>query len=602
MANYGYISDEIIAEVSAKSDIVEFINRYVPLKRSGANYLGLCPFHSEKTPSFSVSPTKQIFHCFGCGKGGNIFKFLMEIDNLSFPEAVQELAKQVNVTIPEKQRSKSELANEMLKNEYYQINDWVKEYYHNNLIKSQYPEALHYLKNRQIKKETILLFQLGVTEKGKWDGLYRYLKQKGVKDEALLKLGLVSAKKDGSGFVDRFRERIIFPIINEFGKTIGFGGRSLEKDAKMQKYLNSPETPLFQKSEMLYGLNLSKKAIRKEDKAILVEGYLDLIQLYQNGIENVVAPLGTALTIEQIKKLMRQTYNFAILFDGDSAGQNAAKRAYQIIRSQSARGRVILLPDNNDPDEYLKKEGKEALLQLITNAHSGLLFTLDRLCQENGNEKIEDKLKSLYEVMPLILQIKSRAEFESSLLELSEKLQLSSQAILDEINRYKKSKDYRYKNLEEKEELTEALYDFKREIRSKPALTHQGLLLYLLLGNAGHLEDLERFGGVELFDDVYRGLYIKVQDLISKSIQIDGTTSFSTDSELFLFLYTELGVNVEEDLVWEDLLKKVVTLHLDEKYEALIEEVSRLEKSGDFEELGLVLSELNCILEQKKLI
>lgn len=599
---YGYISEDIIAEISAKSDIVEVINRYVPLKRSGANYLGLCPFHSEKTPSFSVSPSKQIFHCFGCGKGGNVFKFLMEIDNLSFPEAVRELAKQAHVVIPEKKRSKTELANESLKNECYKVNDLAKNYYHNNLIYAKHPESITYLKSRQLKQETISLFQLGTTEKGSWDGLYQYLSQQGVSIEMMLTLGLVSPRKDGLGYVDRFRNRIIFPIVNEFGKTIGFGGRTLEKDAKLQKYLNSPETPVFQKSDMLYGLNLSRKAIRREDKVILVEGYLDLIQLYQNDIQNVVAPLGTALTNEQVKKLMRQTYNFAILFDGDEAGKNAGKRAYQIIQSQGARGRVVLLPDKNDPDEYIKKEGRLAMQERINQAQSGLLFTLDLSIEENGNEKIEDKLKNLYEILPLISQIHSRAEFEASLFEISEKLQLSSQAILDELNRYKKNGRFKSGALYEEEAIKKTEIDFKAEILSNSMLKNQGLLLYLLMTTPRYLRDVERFGGSELFDEVYKGLYKRVQDLIIKEIQINGDTPFSEDTDLFLFLYTQLGVNAEEDLVWQDLFKKVVNTYLDSKYETLTGQIALLEKNGEIDQLGLCLSELNFILEQKKLI
>ena len=327
----GYIPQEVLDEIAARCDIVSVINEYVPLKRRGSNYQGLCPFHNEKTPSFSVSPGKQIFHCFGCGKDGNVFRFIMDIEGISFLEAVEKLAKRANVPLPEKEMTAEQRKKMEQRKRYLQINDFAARYYHKVLMESQQGKPYReYLKRRQISDEIIEKFQLGATPPG-WDSLYQALKKRGVSNQEMLDLGLISESRKNGQYIDRFRQRLMFPIGDEKGNVIAFGGRIIDKDASPQKYLNSPDTPLFHKSRNLYGLHLARTGIRNADQAIIVEGYMDVISCHQYGITNAVAPLGTAFTPEQGRLLMRNTYQMGISFDGDAAGIKATMRCLDIL-------------------------------------------------------------------------------------------------------------------------------------------------------------------------------------------------------------------------------------------------------------------------------
>ena len=326
----GYIPQEVLDEIVARCDIVSVINEYVPLKRKGSNYQGLCPFHNEKTPSFSVSPSKQIFHCFGCGKGGNVFKFIMEIEGISFVEAAEKLAKRAGVKLPEKEMTSAQRKALEQRKRYQQINELAARYYHTVLMKSKMGQPYReYLRQRQISDDTIIKFRLGATPAG-WDNLYREMKKRGITEQEMLDLGLISQTKKGT-YVDRFRQRLMFPICDEKGTVIAFGGRIIDKDSSPQKYLNSPDTPLFHKSRNLYGLHLARAGIRNADQAIIVEGYMDVISCHQHGITNAIAPLGTAFTPEQGKLLMRNTYQVGISFDGDAAGTKATMRCLDIL-------------------------------------------------------------------------------------------------------------------------------------------------------------------------------------------------------------------------------------------------------------------------------
>lgn len=327
----GYIPQEILDEIVARCDIVSVINEYVPLKRRGSNYQGLCPFHNEKTPSFSVSPGKQIFHCFGCGKGGNVFRFVMEIEGISFVEAVEKLAKRAGVQLPEKELTAGQRKQMEQRKRYLQINELVTRYYHTVLMEHAMGQPYRdYLQQRQITRETAEKFRLGATPNG-WDSLYQFLKTKKINPQEMLDLGLVSVSQKTGRYVDRFRQRLMFPIGDEKGNIIAFGGRIIDKESSPQKYLNSPDTPLFHKSRNLYGLHLARNKIRNVDQAIIVEGYMDVISCHQYGINNAVAPLGTAFTPEQGKLLMRNTYQVGISFDGDSAGVKATMRCLDIL-------------------------------------------------------------------------------------------------------------------------------------------------------------------------------------------------------------------------------------------------------------------------------
>ena len=351
-------SKEAIEDLKSRIDIVDVIGRQVQLKRAGANYKGLCPFHNEKTPSFIVSPQKQIFTCFGgCGASGDVVSFVMRYYNLEFNEAVEKLAKEYGIDIVKSQRRNDD------REKYYEINREAARFFYRNMTEGP-NRGYSYMRRRGIEDRTIKKFGLGYAPDS-WDSLYGYFKEKGTDEKLLLELGLIS-QKDGRYF-DKFRDRVIFPIINTAGKVIGFGGRALD-DKAMPKYLNSPENRVFQKKNNLYALNSTKQDIGKAGTAIIVEGYMDAISLYQNGVRNVAASLGTALTDNQAKLINRYTKNVVLSYDADAAGQKAALRGIEVLRNEGCKVKVLHVTDGKDPDEYIKKNGRDAFDKLVEKA------------------------------------------------------------------------------------------------------------------------------------------------------------------------------------------------------------------------------------------
>ena len=340
-------SDEIINEVRQANDIVDIISQYVHLKRSGRNFFGLCPFHNEKSPSFSVSPDKQIFHCFGCGVGGNAFTFISKIEGINFVEAVQMLAERANIQLPQIQDG-IDSQREELKAKVYKVNEFTAEYYHQNLYKPQAKIAQEYVKKRQLSNETLKSFRIGFS--GKFDELYQELRKQGFGEQEILESGLVNKNERGQ-YIDRYRNRLMFPICDVRGRVIAFGGRVLD-DSK-PKYINSPENVVYSKGRHLFGLNVAKKGDLK--KILIVEGYMDVISLHQRGITNVVAPLGTALTEQQGWLLRKNAEQIILSFDSDEAGLKAKLRALEILQNMGCDLRVLQLEGAKDPDEYIVK-------------------------------------------------------------------------------------------------------------------------------------------------------------------------------------------------------------------------------------------------------
>ncbi len=350
--------DNFTDDLKAQLNIVDIIGREVTLKRSGSNYMGLCPFHSEKTPSFSVNEGKQFFHCFGCGKSGDVIGFVQEYYKLPFMEAVEKLAAENGIKLPERRSSGPKIDYD----KYHRINAMAARFFYNSLG-TRGNKGLAYLKSRGLSKETITAFGLGYAP-ASGHALTDHLRSEGVSDDDMLMLGL--ANEGRNGLYDKFRDRVIFPIISTQDKVIGFGGRAIG-DYK-PKYLNSPESAIFLKKNNLFGLNLTKKEIDREQRAIIVEGYMDMISLYQNGIRNVAASLGTALTPNQAKLLCRYSKNIILSYDSDSAGINAALRGIDVIISAGGRPRVMNVTDGKDPDDFIRAHGKEEFLKLADNA------------------------------------------------------------------------------------------------------------------------------------------------------------------------------------------------------------------------------------------
>ncbi|HSL90274.1 MAG TPA: DNA primase [Ignavibacteriaceae bacterium] len=365
------IPESKIEEIRNAANVVDIISEYVPLRKRGKNYIGLCPFHNEKTPSFTVSDDKQIFHCFGCHAGGNVFKFIMDYKKISFVESIQELAEQLGITLeydegtsPEKQSEQEEL---------YDINTEAARYFSNNLLNDPEGEiARQYFQNRNIKPQILRAFGLGYALNG-WENLINYLKQKNIDFEKALQLGLIGRNNDGR-LHDKLAGRIIFPIFSPNGRVVAFAGRILGKDAKGAKYINSPESIIYVKGRILYGLSHAKDEIRRLNKAILVEGYMDLISLYQSGIKNVVAVSGTALTDDQAQLLSRYTKNVVLIFDADAAGIKASMRSIEILLKKDFDIKIATLPKGEDPDSYVQKFGKDEFEEIIKSAENFLEY------------------------------------------------------------------------------------------------------------------------------------------------------------------------------------------------------------------------------------
>jgi DNA primase len=365
------IPENKIEEIRAANNIVDIIGQHVQLKKRGRNYIGLCPFHQEKTGSFTVSPEKQIYHCFGCHAGGNVYKFLMDYENISFVEAAQDLAARAGIVL--EQPDAAQQAKQSEQETLYDINVLAARYFSNTLLKLPEGETGRaYFKKRGIKLQTIRTFGLGWAADS-WDSFLNYSKSNGIDLELSRQLGLLD-KSDSGKYYDKFRARVIFPIFSPNGRVIAFGGRVLEKSEKTAKYLNSPESIVYSKRKSLYGLFHSKEEIRKLDKAILVEGYMDLISLFQSGIKNVVASSGTALTEEQVSMLSRYTKNICVIYDADQAGIKASLRSIEMLLKQDFEIKIAELPEGEDPDSFVKNSGREAFYEEIGKAKNFLEY------------------------------------------------------------------------------------------------------------------------------------------------------------------------------------------------------------------------------------
>ncbi len=365
------IPESKIEEVRTSASVVDVVSEFVQLRKRGKNYIGLCPFHNEKTPSFTVSEEKQIFHCFGCHTGGNVFKFLMEFQKISFVESVQQLAEQLGITIDYEQTGYSEQQTEQ--EIYYDINTETAKYFSNLLLNDDEGKfAREYFQKRNIKTQTMRTFGLGYALRG-WENFINFSKEKGFDEDKIVALGLVGRNKEGRVY-DKFSGRIIFPIFSPNGRVVAFAGRILDDKEKSAKYLNSPESLVYIKGRTLYGLSHAKDDIRKLDKAILVEGYMDLISLYQNGAKNVVAVSGTALTDDQVQLLSRYTKNVVLLFDSDTAGIKASMRSIELLLKRDMEVKIVSLPEGEDPDSFVNKYGKDEFDELIKKAENFLEY------------------------------------------------------------------------------------------------------------------------------------------------------------------------------------------------------------------------------------
>ncbi len=416
-----------IEEIKSRVDIVELAAEYLTLKKAGRNYLGLCPFHQEKTPSFTVNREKQIFYCFGCGEGGNVITFLMKIANKTFPEVIKELAEKTGVVLPSPLATKEGRQNDSLRESIANLNLRAAQQYARNLYSPAGKIAQDYLKTRGITPETVKQFRLGFAQDS-WRSLAEHIEGNGLSLKMAEQAGLVIAGKEGS-FYDRFRGRLIFPIENVSGEIVAFGGRILDKGEP--KYLNSPESPIYIKGKNLYGLNKTKEEIRKRGFALIVEGYFDLISLWNAGIGNVVASLGTALTTEHLELLRRYTSEVVALFDPDEAGRKALDRSLELFLAMNMRARALVLPEGLDPDNYVKKFGPEKLAELIDNAQPLSDYYIENVL--GSGKTFEDKREMLKTAMEFINKISDKKEKDLFIKRIAEKTGVDQKLLGNEV-------------------------------------------------------------------------------------------------------------------------------------------------------------------------
>ena len=435
-------SDELIDEIKNNNDIVDVISQYVHLKRSGRNYFGLCPFHNEKSPSFAVSPDKQIFHCFGCGVGGNVIHFISKIEGINFRESIELLAERANIVLP-KLENVGDNKTQELKEKIYQINKETAYFYHENLYKPTAKMAQEYVKKRKLNNSTLKEFLIGYS--GNFNELYNFLKSKGFSDEAIFASDLVN-KNDRGQYIDRFRHRLMFPIQDVRGRIIAFGGIVLD-DSK-PKYINSPENLVYSKGRHLFGLYNAKKHDTK--KILIVEGYMDVISLHQRGITNVVASLGTAMTEAQGRLLRRSSEQIVLGYDADGAGQEAIIRGLEILRNLGCDVRVLQISGAKDPDEYVTKYGPERLVKCIDDAISLVEFKV-RVLKKNLNiENTSDKIKFLNEIAKILAKVENSMEQEIYIEKISKDYDISKDALYYEIKKILYPKNANSKVLEKR--------------------------------------------------------------------------------------------------------------------------------------------------------
>jgi len=419
-----------VDEIKSKLDIVEFVSSYVTLKKSGHNHKGLCPFHAEKTPSFMVNGERQIWHCFGCAEGGDIFGFLMKYENLEFVEALRILAEKAGVTLQQEYREAGKSKKDILT----AINHSASELYHYLLLSNDVGKnALEYLKRRKITDDSIKKFKLGYAPRS-WDTVGKFLAKKGYSLSDIEAAGMIISKSGGRGYYDRFRGRLMFPVFSHLGLTLGFSGRILTESKTEPKYMNTPETMIYNKGQIVFGLHLAKEAIKKENEAILVEGNLDVVSSHQAGVSNTVAPLGSALTMEQIRALRRYSDQLSLSFDTDKAGQEAAKRAIDIAEKAGMSTKVILIEGAKDPDELVRKDPllwKEAVKKGIPSYE----FLLDSLFSKYDGDSAYGKKKIGEEGIILLASIESALTRAQYIKKLAEKLKLTEEVIATAVNK-----------------------------------------------------------------------------------------------------------------------------------------------------------------------
>ena len=591
-------SDEIIEEVRQNNDIVDIISQYVHLTRKGRNYFGLCPFHNEKSPSFSVSPDRQIFHCFGCGVGGNVYTFLMKIEGITFREALEQLAERANIQLPTLENS-ADTAREELKAKVYKVNEFTAEFYHQNLYKPVAKIAQEYVKKRRMNNETLEAYKIGYS--GKFDELYKALKAQGFGEKEILESGLVN-KNDNGTYIDRYRNRLMFPICDARGKVIAFGGRVLD-DSK-PKYINSPENVVYSKGRHLFGLNVAKKDSAK--KILIVEGYMDVISLHQRGITNVVGALGTALTEQQGWLLRRTTEQVILGFDADGAGQTAIARSMEILQKMGCDMRVLQIEGAKDPDEFIVKFGEGRFKLAIDNAISLVEFKVKNLKKDFNLENTGDKIKFLNEIAKILSKVENTMEREIYIEKIAKGYNISKEAIYAEVNKLiyvgkKEDKISQNKNRE--------THSITREQKNNDKIDEdlkrrENTIIALLLdANTNIFQKIKEHIKPEDFKDetnrkIAEQLYVELDKSEANINKLIDTFDEETQNHITMVMATDYEIENIDKAV-DDILSKYEREKLDNRKQEILKQLEIEQDSEKKSQLGKELS--NIIISLAKI-
>lgn len=520
------IPQETIESIRKQTNIVDVVGQYVQLKKSGKNYLGLCPFHNEKTPSFSVAEDKQIFHCFGCGKGGNVFSFIQEVEGLSFPEAVEKVAELADISVTLDVSSKAQLKSPkaLEENQLILLHEKTADLYHHILMNTQIGEkALSYLKSRGLTEEIIKEFKIGFAPRDR-SLLFKVLQKENVSEEILDKSGLLY-QLDNGNWLDRFYQRVMFPITNYQGKVIGFSGRLLEDDtfdaSDQPKYLNSPETDLFNKRFVLFNFHRARTEIRKKSEVILFEGFMDVISAWMSGVTNGVASMGTSLTVDQIHALEKVSEDCLICYDGDNAGIEATNRAIDLIASESTMTiQIVSIPDRMDPDDYRKKYGNDALKELIKNNRETVFQFKKEFLKRNKNIQIEaDKLQYIDEILSEVTHISSIVERDMALTQLADEFSVSKDTLQNELRTKKQT--FQSQGMTNPYPVKELVIPKHFETRKVDQIEKAEMtLIFRVLNERSTYQLLTSKDDIIFVHDVYQELYLHLTNYIAMNGEV----------------------------------------------------------------------------------
>jgi DNA primase len=561
---------ELISQIGSQGDILSVISEYTSLKKSGRSYLGLCPFHADKKPSFVVDAEKQLFHCFGCGIGGNIFTFITQIEKVTFKEAVRILAEKFNLRLPNSVAPKDETE----KLQIYKINTWSANLYQNYLRRTK--KVLDYLKTRQISDESVRIFKLGYAPLD-WHFLEKALvaEKQTFSPRDLEKAGLLISKE--RGYYDRFRDRLIFPIHNLRSQIIGFGGRVMN-DNDEPKYLNSPETSVYKKGENLYGLSLTHREMVKAGYGFLVEGYIDLIRLFQTGIKNAVASLGTALTLTQARLIKRYVSEITVVFDGDSSGEKASLKSLEVFLEEGLEVKVMTLPSGFDPDTFLLKYGKEEFLREAEKSPSFLNYAIETVKKGENLKEISTKLKAVEKLFPLLLKIPQSLKRLECVKKVAEEFSLEERALLGELE---KQKQYSKRSLEAPIELTSLREASPQKIEMELFKTLVKFPQYIPLVEKELA--LEEISTPEL-RKAFQFLFQKGKNTLDKFPPFE-VNIYSLISEVEL---KEEKLEVTEEVI-RDYIKKIRLRRSKERKRWILQEIKHAEEKGELEKVKELL-------------